>query len=150
MGYDVHITRADDWTESASVPISLEDWLAVVDRDPELRLERTASATTAEREIVSFESPGLSVWTGWSRHGAGGSFAWIDHSDGEIVVKNPDEEVLRKMHQIARALGARVQGDDGEEYDATGRAVLCTLSGTPRELTGGRNPPGPGARATCR
>lgn len=120
MGYEVHITRADDWTDSPSVPISLEEWLAVVDGDPELRLEGFASATTVEGETLSFESPGLAIWTGWSRHGAGGGFAWIDHSDGEIAVKNPDEEILRKMHQIARALGARVQGDD--ERSTTPRA----------------------------
>lgn len=123
MGYDIHITRADDWTDSPSVPISLEEWIAVVDGDPELRLERVASATTVEGETVSFESPGLAVWMGWSRNGDGGALAWIDHCDGETVSKNPDEEILRKMHQIAQALGARVQGDDGEEYDATGRAT---------------------------
>jgi hypothetical protein len=31
-------------------------------------------------------------------------------------VKNPDDEIRDKMKEIARALGARVVGDEGEEY----------------------------------
>jgi len=34
----------------------------------------------------------------------------------DIYTKNPDEPILAKMLQIASALGARVQGDDGEIY----------------------------------
>jgi len=42
---------------------------------------------------------------------------------GCISVKNPDEEILRKMHQIASQLDARVLGDEGEEYDAHGEVL---------------------------
>jgi hypothetical protein len=52
---------------------------------------------------------------GWSRNGVDGSLAWLDQDNGEVVAKNPDEEILRKMHQIAQVLDARVQGDDGEK-----------------------------------
>lgn len=37
MGYDVHITRAEDWSENEDAPISLEEWERFVDGDPELR-----------------------------------------------------------------------------------------------------------------
>lgn len=47
--------------------------------------------------------------------------AWFTHSKDRITVKNPDEEILVKMHQIALALSAKVQGDDGEEYGADGK-----------------------------
>ena len=42
--------------------------------------------------------------------------AWLDCVRGNIYTKNPDEPILAKMLQIAVALGARVQGDDGEFY----------------------------------
>jgi len=40
--------------------------------------------------------------------------AWFDHRQGQIIVKNPDDEILEKMYLIAKALHARVQSDDGE------------------------------------
>jgi hypothetical protein len=42
------------------------------------------------------------------------------HFGDHISVKNPDASILRKMHQIALSLKAKVQGDDGEEYGADG------------------------------
>ena len=39
MGYDVHITRAEHWTESDSTPIGLDEWLSYVGSDPEMRLD---------------------------------------------------------------------------------------------------------------
>jgi hypothetical protein len=123
MGYDAHITRAASWVDSAQSPITLQEWLALVASDPELRHDGVASATTRDGDGIEVRAPGLVVWTGWSQHGRDGAMAWIQHGDGELVVKNPDEELLRKLHRIATALGARVQGDDGEEYDADGNVI---------------------------
>jgi len=123
MGYDIHVTRAKHWTESSDLPISLEEWLAFVVSDPELRLDGFATAANSDGEVIRYESPGLAVWTAWSRHGADGNMAWIDHRDGELVVKNPDDEILQKLLQVATALDARVQGDDGEEYGRWTRQV---------------------------
>ena len=36
------------------------------------------------------------------------------------MAKNPDSEMLRKMFLIADALGAKLQGDDGEIYNSIG------------------------------
>ena len=47
--------------------------------------------------------------------------AWFNHNVDRIAVKNPDEEILVKMHEVAQVLAAKVQGDDGEEYDAVGQ-----------------------------
>lgn len=35
---------------------------------------------------------------------------------GCISTKHPDQAILTKMLEMAGTLGARVQGDDGEEY----------------------------------
>jgi hypothetical protein len=116
LGYDVHITRADDWSESETAPITLEEWLAYVRSDPEMRLDGNASATSPAGDTLTYESEGLAVWTAYSQHEQDGNMAWFDHRGGEIVVKNPDPEILDKMCSIARALRARVQGDEGEPY----------------------------------
>ena len=48
------------------------------------------------------------------------SLVW---SDGNLDAKYPDEVLIRKMVSAAAALGATVQGDDGESYDSGGKPV---------------------------
>ena len=48
--------------------------------------------------------------------------AWFDHREGRVVVNNPDEEIIRKMFEVAMSLRAKVIGDDGEEYDEKGQS----------------------------
>jgi hypothetical protein len=116
MGYDVHITRAAAWAESESLPISIKEWLEYVERDPEMRLDNIARVSTRDGTVVSYENPGLSVWTAYSGHERAGSMAWFDYRNGRIVVKNPDKEILTKMKRIAEQFGATVVGDEGERY----------------------------------
>ncbi len=116
MGYDLHITRAPDWTASESVPITLQEWLAYAEHDPEMRLDGEAVAYVQGKPVLAYQNAGLAVWTAYSRHDPNGNMAWFDYRRGEIVVKNPDEEILRKMKQVAGRLGATVVGDDGETY----------------------------------
>ncbi|MEW6349233.1 MAG: hypothetical protein AB1646_09235 [Thermodesulfobacteriota bacterium] len=120
MGYDLHITRAKDWTESLDHPISLEEWESHVARDHDMSLTGFAEADIGDGESIRYENEGLAVWTAYSGHGKEGNMAWFDFHDGRIVVKNPDEEIIGKMIAIAEALGARVQGDDGEVYSLRG------------------------------
>ena len=42
---------------------------------------------------------------------------------GNVEAKNPDRALLLKMVSVAAHLGASVQGDDGEVYDADGNPV---------------------------
>ncbi|MGN5376983.1 hypothetical protein ACQ4WX_03045 [Streptomyces lasalocidi] len=39
-------------------------------------------------------------------------------SAGRLVYKNPSDAAIVKMCEVAKVLEARVQGDDGEYYDA--------------------------------
>jgi hypothetical protein len=122
MGYDVHITRKNDWSDPDGPEISLAEWLAVVEADPEMRLDGFAESRLDNGGVFRSEKLGLSVWTAYSQHGQGGNMAWFLYSHGEVIVKNPDEEILRKMWSIAQALSAKVQGDDSEVYDSSGLA----------------------------
>ncbi|HJY78522.1 MAG TPA: hypothetical protein VKE95_17915 [Burkholderiales bacterium] len=120
MGYDVHITRATEWTDSEATPITLDEWLAYVASDPEMRLDGFAEARMPKGEVIRIEGKGLSVWTAWPGERRGEGYAWMEYRRGRIVVKNPDPAILKKMCSIAEQLGAQVQGDDGETYpDAT-------------------------------
>lgn len=126
MGYDVHITRAENWTESEAKPITLAEWSAYVDSDPEMRVDGAAEATTAMGETLRYENEGIAVWTAYSGHDTAGNMVWFDYRDGCIVVKNPDKEIRRKMYSIASVLGALVQGDEGELYDESGGEIRMT------------------------
>lgn len=122
MGYEVHITRADDWADSPSAPISLYEWITYVDSDPDLRRIDASEATTAEG-VQRYESDGLAIWTahedGEERRGP----VCLDWCEGRISVIDPDASIVCKLHAIAQQLGARVCGDEGEEYDANAEVV---------------------------
>jgi hypothetical protein len=102
MGYELHITRAEHWSDNEQHPITAEEWLAVVTSDPELHIDTQ-------------NGPYFAVWSGPCSYPDGGWFEWFD---GNISTKHPDRAILGKMLQIAARLGAHVQGDDGEMYAA--------------------------------
>ena len=122
MGYEVHITRKENWFDEGP-DIALEEWLDVVRSDPEMRLDGHAEATVAEGAVLRMEDPSMSVWVGYSKHGQQGNMAWLWHSRGNVMAKNPDEEILRKMSLIAAQLSAKVQGDEGELYGEDGNPI---------------------------
>jgi len=120
MGYDVHITRKEEWSDRGGNDISLAEWLAYVRSDPEMRLDGHGEVRPKNGEFLRAEASSLCVWTGYSRHVEGERMAWFALYRGSIVVKNPDPEILRKMYQISGALKARVQGNEGEFYGPDG------------------------------
>lgn len=115
MGYDVHITRAQHWTESELHPIPIDEWLGYVASDPEMRLDNFAEAAT-DGDLLRYDNDGLAVWIAFTGHGIDGNMAWFDYRQGAIVVKNPGEEILGKMKIIADVLHANLIGDEGEFY----------------------------------
>jgi hypothetical protein len=114
MAYDIHITRAADWSGSRTQPIRLDEWYSLIENSPEMRLEEVATATNPTTgEVIGLDTPGRAVWLSHPR----GIAVSFDYRNGKISVKSPDHESLEKMKQIAATFGAHVQGDDGEEYD---------------------------------
>lgn len=120
MGYEVHITRKDFWADDEGPVISLDEWRQYISSDAEMRLDGYAESQTPDGATIRVDNPGIAVWTAYSGHGVNGNMAWFCHFDDRIAVKNPDEEILVKMHQIASELNAKVQGDDGEDYGPDG------------------------------
>ena len=122
MGYDVHITRKPRWSDLTGPEISLAEWTAVVESDPEMRLDGYAE-TRVPDGVLRIEREGLSVWMAHSRHNKPGKMVWFSFFEGNIAVKNPDPEILKKMWSLAQRLDALVQGDEGELYDASGNPI---------------------------
>ena len=103
MGYDLHITRAEFWAENDGSQISSEEWLAVVEEDPELTL------------VADEDNPHFAAWSGKSVHAE----PWLNWFNGNVYSKNPDQPIIRKMISIARHLKGKVQGEEGEMYDGS-------------------------------
>jgi hypothetical protein len=64
MGYDLQITRKEDWWDPDGPEISMAEWLALVAADPEMRLDGYAEARLDNGHVFRSEKEGLSVWTG--------------------------------------------------------------------------------------
>lgn len=101
MGYDLHITRAEDWANKDENPISAQEWLELIKDDPEL----IPSPKNGEYFVI---------WRGTVQYPE----TWFDWQDGDIYTKNPDKATLWKLFQMAQRLRAQLQGDDGEVWGA--------------------------------
>lgn len=100
MGYDLHITRKPHWFDEEGPVITLAEWAAFVARSPDLApTDKDDPACEDFRLRVADEERPL--W--WN-------------SPGEIVTKNPDGPIIRRLVSIAAGLHARVLGDDDEVY----------------------------------
>jgi hypothetical protein len=98
LGYDVHLTRKEFWADEEGPEISLAEWQAYVATDAEIQPDPDNSGPDNYLFVSHPEQ-----WPLW----------W--HS-GEVYTKNPDALVIAKLLSIARALHARVLGDDDEIY----------------------------------
>src|SRR3954467_11033594 len=48
MGYDLHITRKENWTDDGGPTISEAEWRRVIEEDPELQLDTETSCTMSD------------------------------------------------------------------------------------------------------
>lgn len=96
MGYNFHITRARNWFEAESHPISLDEWLEFAGSSPLL-------TSGGSMENPYFELVGDS-----------GQATWLHWSDGQVSAggSGADTSIMRSIFHIASQLGASVQGDD--------------------------------------
>jgi hypothetical protein len=99
MGWELHIIRTENWFDSASNPISSEEWLQLVDDDKELSIDRKNGEFFA-------------IWSGQMNT----MNLWLDWNDGRISTKHPDEVLYCKMLQIADKLNAVVVDEDDNKY----------------------------------
>lgn len=120
MAYQLHVTRASDWTYSDELPITAADWLKLIRTDSELVQDPR-------------HGPYFVRWAG-----AAGRECWLEWAEGRIDSQYPDSALLKKLVAIAERLGAKVQGDGGEVYSGAEPvdewAEENTLPFTPRTV----------------
>ena len=103
MAYDIHIFRGTEWTDGADDPITEEELLAV---DGVERFVQPA--------IVNPKT-GLKMSMGADDMYTFGKAVFM-LEDGMITVACRNEDVPEVMRPVAEALGAVIQGDEGEYY----------------------------------
>ena len=106
MPYDVHITKAKSWLLSKNNPIVTDEVNQLVDSDSELSWSQSdyIEMLNDKKETVRHYAI---LWNGQPK---------FLHVDGEIRCSNPDKKTIAKMREIAKELGAIVQGDEDEVY----------------------------------
>jgi hypothetical protein len=123
MGYELHITRKEHWSDEGP-DIADSEWQAYIANDPEMKITGVAEAALPDGGVLRYESPLLAEW----RKQSGDEVVWFDFRSGRIDVKNPDDETTAKMQQIAAALGGKVQGDEGEIYAPGSEAAIPAVA----------------------
>ncbi|WP_238649644.1 hypothetical protein [Paenibacillus piscarius] len=108
MSYDIHITRADHWTESTEIPISLDELKAIFSAKNDFEYSNT------------FAIPGpfqMSINGDFFICKVDNVMVPFRYSNGRLTVSEAGEgNVIDKMKEIAAELNAKVQGDEGELY----------------------------------
>ena len=113
-GYDLHITRKVHWADSNGPTISQAEWQEYVKHDVQVARDPAISEFDF---VVSLSGESFPIW--------------LDPKLGELVTKDPSQRAVAKLIDIARALRARVQGDDGELYPSDRTEPKQTSHGTP-------------------
>ncbi len=106
MAYDLHIVRTEDWTQSASAPITEQDINALIAADAELAWSTTSHIDLAD-DAGALTRYYAITWRGKP------CFLWYRN---QIQCSGPDEAQILKLVQMSRVLNAHVVGDDGEIY----------------------------------
>jgi hypothetical protein len=131
MGYDLHITRRENWFEEDqnNKDISLDEWLFYIQHDgSELELVDTSGVKVSGEEAMLQMPTGFCEWTEHPQN----ERPWFDYSHGNITTKNPDEPTIVKMISMAREFKAKVQGDDGELYELSDSGQIISRQPGPR------------------
>ena len=111
MGYLMHITRGDDWSDDAKERITAEEWRKVIESHTQVELWEGET----------------DVYTVKDCDGVTPAIGYDDRSGTIWVRAGYFEEALPVILDLADQLGAVVQGDDGEYYLITEKGRETTL-----------------------
>ncbi|MEH0826080.1 MULTISPECIES: hypothetical protein [unclassified Micromonospora] len=105
MGYELHISRAEEYYDSEEHPIALDEWLSYAGSNP----------TLSEDGWLGSDPP---VFGYTCTDGSVVSLAWFE---GAIDIKGHfNGDAYQEFGTIAEDLQANLQGDHGERYTADG------------------------------
>lgn len=99
MGYDLHLTRASNWTDSEVEPIPESDWVEFAEASLHVPTDISVDGGPTIYQLRNHpEAPTLQ----WDR--------------GQVTVWGVAEDDAADLLRVAGQLGARLVGDDGEPY----------------------------------
>ena len=108
-------TTRTHWADDHGPEIAEDEWRRAVEADPDLAMAGFVEARTSDGRVLRTDDPSIAQMVTHPRLAEHG--AWLSFSMGNVVVKNPDDIIVAKMCELGEALGARVQGDEGELYE---------------------------------
>ena len=103
MAYDIHIFRGKDWWKGTTDPITAEELLSVEGVKSANSVTSTNPQTGVEIKVTS---DGLYSY----------KEAYVMLRKGMITVAARNEDAIEVVRPLAEALGAVIQGDEGEFY----------------------------------
>lgn len=103
MAYNLHIFRGDSWLDGADDPITAEELLSVAG----VKVAENFSTTNPRTGIV-LSVPNLDMYSF-------GDAVFI-LEDGMITLAARNDDAADIIRPLADALGAVIQGDEGEFY----------------------------------
>lgn len=102
--YRLHIERQNQISES--------EWLSVCESDSSLTVHHVATATNPHTgEVIEIQTPNSCIWISPILR----KKYYFTYSNGSITL-GTDKAQIKKAKKLARLLGAKVVGDEGEEY----------------------------------
>lgn len=120
MGYDLYITRKDDWSDVDGQDITLDDWMGYVHLDRSLQVDGARAAAVDPRVASGAKEPSHVLWLDWPDREVGLREAWIWLERGNLVATDADLRFRQKLFLIAVGLEARLMGENGEVYNSIG------------------------------
>ncbi|HEX7168334.1 MAG TPA: hypothetical protein VF230_15245 [Acidimicrobiales bacterium] len=99
MGYDLHLTRAEEWFDSELVPIPEPEWNAIARSALQVSTHYAAGEASP---VYQFEDSADSPTMQWGH--------------GQVTVWGAGETDIAALVALAERLDARLMGDDSETY----------------------------------
>lgn len=121
MSYTVVITRKTSPWDTSGPAITQVEWVEYTDRDADMRLDGFVEVTASTGQTMRMTDPGIAIWT--AHPGAPSGVPFRLDRRGNVALADPDDVVLRKAWMVAQALGAHLQGEEGETYGPDGHAI---------------------------
>lgn len=120
MGYDLYITRKEDWSDTDGPWITMNDWTEYLFIDKSLEIDRARAEAVDPRVASRAKEPTHTRWLDWPDREPGVKEAWMWLEQGNIVAPDLDISFRRKLFLIADSLDARLMNEDGVTYDSSG------------------------------
>lgn len=113
MSYSVHIIRQTP--DGQETPITLDEWDAYIDADSDLKRPELGHPNYSDTLILlSSDTASPDDWQ---------SLRWVT---GSLLADYPQQQMLKKMGQIAKHFDAVVMSDDGDIWtiDENGKVSM--------------------------